>query len=101
MRLKCTSYEALTVTNAVKKLTTAKLTPTTGRFANQMAAMVLISVETDAIRYTFDTATTVSATVGAYMASGDSMEFTMDLANFSMFRVTTDAKVHVHYFHAV
>lgn len=100
-RLICTSYEALTVTNAVKTLTAAKLTPTSGRFAGQMAAMALISVEAYAIRYSFDPATTVSATVGAPLAATDTMEFTDALNTFTMFRVTSDATVHVHYFHAV
>ena len=95
----CTSYEVLTVTNAVKTLTAAKLVPTTGRFAGQLASSVLVSVETDAIRFTFDPATTVSATVGAHMAATDSMTFTTSLLTFSCFRVTNDAKLHVHYFH--
>lgn len=100
-RLICTSYEALTVTNAVKSLTAAKLTPTTGRFAGQMATMVLIAVESYAIRYSFDSATTVSDSVGAPLAAGDNMEFMEALNTLTMHRVTSDAKVHVHYFHAV
>jgi hypothetical protein len=103
--LVCSSYEVLTVTTAVKTLTAAKITPTTGRFANQMADLVVLDLESYAIRYSLDTATTVSATVGAPMAAGDSKSLSEgSFRYFSAFLKSGeagDAKLHIHYFHAV
>lgn len=102
MSLYCSDYEVLTVTNAVKTLTAAKITPTTGRFANQMADQVLLTLETDAIRYALDTGTTVSATVGTPMAAGTTLTLSDGtFRNFTAYRVTTDAKLHVSYFHRI
>jgi hypothetical protein len=100
--LVCSNYEVLTVTNAIKTLTATKLVPASGRFADQLAEQVFLSVETDAIRYTLDSGTTVSATVGVPLAVGDTIELTGNtFRDFTCFRVTGDAKLHVHYFHAV
>jgi hypothetical protein len=102
MGLYCSSYEVLTVGAAVKTLTATKITPASGRFANQMATQVMLTLETDAIRYALDTGTTVSATVGTPMATGDVITLTEGaFRNFSAFRVTNDAKLHVSYFHTV
>ena len=82
------TFEKLTVTNAVKQLTTAKL-----------GAGFFLTVEDDDIRYTID-GSTPDATTGHLLMDGQSLQ-TIDVtatANLKMIRVTTDAVIQVtHY----
>jgi hypothetical protein len=91
--------ETLTVTNAVKTPTAAKLvrTPTLG--TPQKAAAVMISTATDDIRYTFHGGDP-SATVGHLLSTTSApvlIKGAANVANLRMFRVTTDASVTLTY----
>lgn len=91
------THENLTVTNAVKMLTTTNLR----QFGTQKvsAREVFITTETDSIRYTVD-GTTPSTTVGHLVPLASTLTITGldNIMNLKMFRVTTDATVKVTYF---
>ena len=100
--LVCSGYEVITVGDTVMPLTATKITPATGQFANQMAETIIMALETDAMRYSLNSGITVSATVGTPMAVGDTLQLSnRTFRSFTAHRVTNDAKLHVHYFHAV
>ena len=104
------SYEKLTVTNAVKTLTSTKYNvrpnPTNfgeggGRFqTTTLAEEAFITVETQPIRYTVD-GTTPSTTDGHLAAAGDTiyLEGFDNIARFQCIRSTgSDSTIHVTYF---
>ena len=92
--LKAYNFETLTVTNAAKKFTVAKLSE--AGYENAIRAVV--TVAGDSIRYRLD-GTDPSDTVGhiAYASETIVVEGTTNLTRFRMFRVTTDATVTVTY----
>jgi len=97
------AFEQLTVTNAVKTLTSSVYNKAdTGNSGNQVtrkiAKFAYISVEGDQIRFTLD-GTTPSTTVGHRMNVDDTLtlESEDDIRNFKAFRITTDATINVTY----
>lgn len=103
------NYESLTVSNTPKALTASEyktaLVKDPGTAANppatvtNTAKMALITVETDAIRFTLD-GTTVSDTAGHKLNSGDSLTIygLQNIAKARFHRVSNDATIHVTYF---
>ena len=96
------AHETLTVTNAVKTLTTSVHTPvsvTPATYAKPRA--VLITVHAQPLRYTLDGTAPVAATTGHYAASGVEI-FVSGYANIANFKAIrdggTDAAIGVTYF---
>jgi len=92
--LKAYDHESLTVTNAVKTLTSAKLNVS----GYEKAVRVYITVEGDSIRYRLDGGDP-SSTVGHLAYTGEAIEIEgkTNLERFKTIRVTTDATLHVTY----
>ena len=105
------NYESLTVSNTPKALTASEyntaiskdggnatnaFTPAT---VTKHARMALVTVETDAVRFTVD-GTTVSATVGHKLDAGDSLTIYgyQNIQKARFHRVTSDATIHVTYY---
>jgi hypothetical protein len=101
--LVCSSYEVIAVTTGIKGLTAAKVTPTTGRFAGQMAKQVILTLESYDMRYSCYSGTTVSSSVGTPMEAGQTI--VMDDKSFRDLTFIrsegTNAALHVSYFHEV
>jgi hypothetical protein len=91
------TFEMITVSNAVKTITAAIITPVTGVCAGLQPFYALISVSADAIRYTMDGTAPVAATTGHLMAAGDSMMVSgkQAMMKLKMIRETGDALVAV------
>ena len=101
----CTAYEAITVSNTAKSLTSTNIQPTSGAYAGMVARKVEISVETDDIRYTLDS-TTPTDSIGALVDVSFVTHHPQiviyggqNIKNAQFIRVTTDASIKVHYFH--
>jgi len=92
--LKAYEFETLTVTNAAKAFTSAKLSAT----GKENAIRAIVTVEDDSIRYRVD-GSDPSATVGHLVYAGGTItiEGITNLTRFRAFRVTTDAKITVSY----
>lgn len=89
--------EAITV-NTATGFTAAKILPATGAFAGRYADAVLLTVETDQIRYRFSG--TPTSTVGHLVEVGDMIfiEGADAVSMFLMIKVTNNASVYATYF---
>lgn len=96
------AWEKLTIGAAASGLTTTKITPAApsnpGSGSRKSAEIVLITVETDSIRWTVD-GTTPTGANGHLSQAGDVIELVgiNSIRAFLAIRVTTDATIQVTY----
>ena len=97
-RLRPYATEQVTVSSAAVSLTTAKV-DNTANYPDFKAAGVVLAVRDDSVYYTTD-GTTPSSTNGLLLNNGDVLPLAgyQKIKNFKAIRVTTDAKLDVHYY---
>lgn len=95
-RLDAYDHESITVSNSAVTLDLTKVQPATPA---RNAERVVIDIETDQIRYTYDGGTTPTSSVGHLAGPGDRivMNGYGNIRRLKMIRVTADATIKVTY----